>query len=383
MTPTSSQKPYRVYRQPRRVRGDGTIPWDDVASGGTRSPRDAGVPRRMLRFVRRAAFVALALGLVWVVIAFLSFRSAVNERNDAVPEEVRTALAPADGPALASSHVTLLVGADTSDFRRGNGHAKDGGRADTLMLMRVDVPSRTVSMLSIPRDLYVEVPGYGREKINAAYSEGGLPLAIRTVRNVTGVDVNHVVQVDFDGFREVVDSLGGIEIDNPHLVESGAQKFEGRHWRFRKGRQTLNGRFALAYARLRYVDDATMQRNEAEATELGRARRQQRVIDAIVQEVVSVESLRKPREVPRAVVKPLLTDVSAGQMLAFGFGKWWAKPDNNLRCRLGGDAGQDGVGGAVLLPNEENRAAVRMFLGKQAPRPPKGALDAGCVRQSG
>jgi LCP family protein required for cell wall assembly len=382
VTSTSSQKPYRVYRQPRRVRGDGAIPWGDVPGGapGGRGPRNAGAPRRVLRFVRRALFVALALGLVWIVIAFLSFRQAVNARNDALPKDVRAALAPAGGPAIASSHVTMLVGADTSSYRRGLG--EKNGRADTLMLMRVDIPSRTVSLLSIPRDLYVEVPGYGREKINSAYSEGGLPLAIKTVRNATGVDVNHVAQVDFDGFKEVVDELGGIEIDNPFPVESGNTPFDGRHWRFRKGKQTLNGRDALAYARLRYVSDATFAANEQEGTELGRARRQQRVIDAIIGKVISLDSLKHPNGVPKAVVKPLLTDISAGQMIVFGFGKWWSKADNSLRCRLGGDDGYDDLGGRVVIPDETNRAVVRMFLGKQAPVAPENALSAGCVRQA-
>lgn len=338
------------------------------------------MPRRILRFARRAAFVGLALAVVWSAIAFLSFRSAVNERNEALPEDVRATLAPANGPALAASHVTLLVGSDTSDYRRTRGYEKHG-RADTLLLMRVDVPSRTVSMLSIPRDLYVDVPGYGAEKINAAFANGGMPLAIRTVRSVTGIDVNHVAQIDFDGFKETIDALGGIEIDNPHLVESGAQKFDGRHWRFRKGTQTLNGRNALAYARIRYVSDETVALNEQEGSELGRARRQQRVIDAMVHEIVSRDSVLHPRDVPKAVVQPLLTDISATQLLTFAFGKWWAKDENSLRCRLGGDSDyRDGED--VLIPDEENRAVVRMFLGKQAPVPPDSALSAGCVRQS-
>ncbi len=382
MVSTSSEKPYRVYRQPKRVKGDGTIPWGDHPSGdGGRGPRNAGVPRRVFRFLRRATFVAIVLVAVWATVAFLSFRSAVNGRNDAVPADVRAALAPADGPAIAASHVTLLVGSDTSDHRRKLGYEKHG-RADTLLLMRVDVPSRTVSMLSIPRDLYVDIPNYGAEKINAAFANGGLPLAIRTVRNVTGIDVNHVAQIDFDGFKEVIDALGGIEIDNPHVVESGTCddcNFDGRHWRFRAGTQTLNGRDALAYARIRKVSDATIAANELEGSDLGRARRQQRVIDAMVHEIVSKDSMLHPRDVPQAVVQPLLTDISAAQMLVFGFGRWWAKPDNSLRCRLGGDSDyRDGED--VLIPDEENRAVVRMFLGKQAPVAPSSALSAGCVR---
>jgi LCP family protein required for cell wall assembly len=330
--------------------------------------------------VRRAVFIAFVLGVLWLIVAFLSFRQAVHARNEALPKDVRAALAPTNGPAIASSQVTMLVGADTSTHRKRTEGA-NYGLADSLMLMRVDIPSRTVSMLSIPRDLYVEVPRYGHEKINTAYANGGLALSISTVRQATGIDVNHVAQIDFDGFKEVVDDLGGIEIDNPTQIESGAEGFDGHHWRFRKGKQTLNGRNALAYARLRKVDDATLARDPAEGVDTGRARRQQRVVDAIVQKVVSLDSIRHPNGVPKSVVKPLLTDISASQMIAFGFGKWWAKSDNSLRCRLGGDDqivdGQD-----VIVPDESNRAAVRMFMGKQAPVPPENAYGAGCVRLS-
>jgi LCP family protein required for cell wall assembly len=321
------------------------------------------------------------LACTWALLAFFSFRGAVNERNDALPDNVRAALAPANGPALATSQVTMLVGADTSAHRQSKGEKR--GRADTLMLMRVDIPSRTVSMLSIPRDLIVDIPGHGEDKINAAYAEGGLPLAIRTVRNLTNIDVNHVAQIDFDGFKQVVDDLGGIEIDNPYMVRSGTCgaecNFDGKRWIFPKGKLKLDGKHALAYARIRKVDERTLELNEQEGADLGRARRQQRIIDAIVADVISRDSLLHPRDVPKSVVRPLTTDINAGQMLSFGFGKWWSKADNGLRCRLGGD--DDGNGN--LIPDESNRAVVRMFLGKQAPVPPDSALAPGCVRTNG
>ncbi|MCW2923639.1 MAG: trascription regulator domain protein [Thermoleophilia bacterium] len=379
----TTEKPYRVYRQPRRVRGDGTIAWDGADASGPGGPKGAGAPRRVLRFVRRAVFLVIAVGIVWSAIAFLSFRSAVNERNDQLPEDVRAALAPTDGPAISSSQVTLLVGADTSAHRVKTGENGKRGRADTLMLMRTDVPSRTVSFLSIPRDLYVEIPGMsGQHKINEAYGNGGLPLAIRTARRVTGIDINHVVQVDFDGFKDVVDELGGIEIDNPTQIRGPRNTqywFDGGRWFFPKGKQTLDGKHALAYARIRHVDDATIARDPSESTDLGRARRQQRVIDAIISEVASPSSLRHPRGVPRAVVGPLTTDISASEMLSFGFGKVWSKGDNNLRCRLGGDP-EDNGDGSVIVPDERNRAAVRMFLGKQAAAPPEDQYAAGCTK---
>jgi LCP family protein required for cell wall assembly len=240
-------------------------------------------------------------------------------------------------------------------------------------------------MLSIPRDLYVDVPGFGRSKINTAYANGGLPLAIKTVRQFTSIDVNHVMQIDFDGFRSVVDALGGIDIVNPYYVASGPEGFDGRKPVFPKGKLHLNGRDALAYARMRKVSERSRMVNEEEGTELGRGRRQQRIIDAITSQVAGFDSVRKPRGVPRAVVQPLITDANAGQLIAFGFGKWWSKPKNNLRCRLGGDSESrdiDGTNQDVLVPVPENRATIRMWLGKQAPIKPANAEAPGCTRES-
>lgn len=105
------------------------------------------------------------------------------------------------------------------------------------------------------------------------------------------------------------------------------------------------------------------------------------MIDAIVAKVASTNSILHPRDVPRAVVKPLLTDISAGQLLTFGFGTWWSKPENSLRCRLGGDISYNDEGQQVLVPSADNRAVVRMWLGKQSPIKPRNSLSAGCVRE--
>ena len=279
---------------------------------------------------------------------------------------------PRAEPRHLADHVRVGDGAALV-FAAADSDGALGSHRDKPDLAFADRPLRKFDF-----DLAAGFRGFDRHRKQAGALRGPVD---RGVRCGTGIDVNHVAQIDFDGFKETIDALGGIEIDNPYLVESGAQKFDGRHWRFRKGTQTLNGRNALAYARIRYVSDETVALNEQEGSELGRARRQQRVIDAMVQEIVSKDSVLHPRDVPRAVVQPLLTDISASQMLTFGFGKWWAKDENSLRCRLGGDSDyRDGED--VLIPDEENRAVVRMFLGKQAPVAPDSALSAGCVRQS-
>src|SRR5947209_13417163 len=87
--------------------------------------------------------------------------------------------------------------------------------SDSIMLLRTDPGKGRLNYLSLPRDLRVDIPGYGFSRINTAFQVGGAALAIRTVRNFTGLDVNHVVVVDFDSFKEVIDSVGGVTIDVP------------------------------------------------------------------------------------------------------------------------------------------------------------------------
>lgn len=315
--------------------------------------------------------VAATVGVVWGLIAFFAFRGAVQQSNERVPDEVRKVLAATDGPALASGRNILLIGSD-SRKNVGRGDASDVGRADSMILMRFDPPRRRYSVLSIPRDLRVDVPGYGQEKVNAAYQLGGPALTVRTIRQLTGLPVHHYMLIDFAGFKDVVDSLGGITVNNPRAIRS--ERFDGYVWRFRKGENKLDGRHALAYARVRRN---VLNLNESDLT---RAARQQAVLDAISAKVVSFHSVLHPRGTPRAVMSPLTTDATASQLVAFGIGKKWAS--GALRCRLGGSL--DFAGGqSVLVGDEDNRAVVRMFLGQQPPVKPNvqsNAFAPGCTK---
>lgn len=370
--PTSTDKPYRVYRQRKRAKGDGWIPWDSPGGPGAkpRKPRRSRWGWRLFRYARRLAYVALLVAAIWGTIAFLSFRSAVEQRNAKVPRSVHAQLAPTDGPALTSARNILLLGSDTRPGEKR-------GRADSMMLVRVDVKARRYAMLSIPRDLRVPVPGYGQEKVNVAYAEGGPGLAVRTVRDYTGVEVHHYAEIDFDGFEELVNTLGGVCLDNPARIQS--EPFDGRRWFFRKGEICLTGKRALAYARVR------KNRLDFGESDLTRGQRQQAVLNAIADEIISVDSVRSPRDVPEAAVQPLTTDITAGEMLAFGLGRAWAKRDQVLHCRLGGELGMV-QGESVLIGDDQNRATVRMWQGQipaLAPNTDINQFAPGCTRRDG
>lgn len=156
------------------------------------------------------------------------------------------ALAPGEG-------TYLVVGSDSRenlpDDLEGNFGDFGGARADVIMLMQV-VDDR-VQLLSIPRDLKVEIPGEGTDKVNAAYAFGGPELLVDTVAQATGIPINHYLEVDFGGFAGIVDALGGIELDFPapaRDLKSGLEVDEA-------GSQVVDGATALAYARSRSYEE--------------------------------------------------------------------------------------------------------------------------------
>lgn len=309
----------------------------------------------------------VAVAGVWGGIAYSSFHSAVKERNRLVDTRTRDALAPADGPMLTSPQNILLLGTDS----RGG---SERGRSDSLILARIDIPRRRIALLSVPRDLRVPVPELGQEKINSAYYSGGPARAIRTVSRYTGVDIHHVAMIDFAGFRTLIDRIDGIDVNNPRPIIS--ERFDGRVWKFWKGDLHLNGRRALAYARVR------KNRRDPSESDLTRGQRQQAVIDAVARKVASPRTLLNPSEVPTAVVQPLTTDLAASEFVALLIARSWARPENVLHCRLGGEIAYIG-GESVIQGDETNRATVHMWLGDQPPLKPNllaNQFAPGCTR---
>jgi LCP family protein required for cell wall assembly len=327
--------------------------------------RRARPARRRLRPWRLILLVVLgviAVLLLWIGYGYWQFRGSMDDANKRVDARTRAVLTPG-GSLLSDASTTLVLG---SDRRPGGGP----GRSDSILLVRVDPGRNRIAELSIPRDLRVTIPGHGDDRINAAYTLGGPALAIQTVRALTGIPVNHVVLVDFSGFRELVDALGGVTIDNPTKIISNS--FDGHPWRFGRGRLHLDGRHALAYARVR---ENTV--NGAD-NDLTRGLRQQRVLQAIAGGLASPGTLLHLPHVGRAIGKPLTTDLSANDMLKLGWRQ--LRASSTLHCRLGGTI--TSVGGASeLIGGDENRRVILAVLGKSAPlaAAPGDTFAAGCT----
>ena len=162
----------------------------------------------------------------------------------------------------------LVLGSD-----RRKGIVGDKGRSDSIMLIRIDPRTRSISMLSIPRDLRVEIPGWGADRINAAYSDGGAPLSVATFKALTGLPVNHFIDINFIGFIDIVDYLGGVYIDVDRQYSNNTAVTGYSSINLAAGYQKLNGHNALSFVRFRHDqlgDWGRMQRQQLFLRELKR-----------------------------------------------------------------------------------------------------------------
>ncbi|MDX6540442.1 MAG: polyisoprenyl-teichoic acid--peptidoglycan teichoic acid transferase, partial [Gaiellales bacterium] len=322
-------------------------------TGPTRRPprRPPRGPRRRRRWGRVITLTMLGLLLlvaIWIGYGYWQYRGSLAGANKRIDAQTRAALVPG-GSLLSDPSTTLVLG---SDRRSTTGP----GRSDSILLVRVDPARNRIAELSIPRDLRVTIPGHGDDRINVAYALGGPALAIRTVQALTGIPINHVVLVDFSGFRDLVDALGGVTIDNPEKVISNS--FDGHPWRFGRGRLHLDGRHALAYARVR-ENTANPSDND-----LTRGLRQQRVLQSIAHGLASPETLFHLPSVGRSIGRPLATDLSANDILELGWRQM--RVGATLHCHLGGTI--TSVGGASeLIGGDENRRVILAVLGTSAP----------------
>ena len=374
------EKPYRVYRggrtkgkvpaPPRPERAPRKPVGDDVTRYRGPSGGRPARPGRRRRLILLGVLVFFVLVVVWMLASYLAFRGGVSDANKRLDANAKLALNDQSGLLLSHPTTILLLGTD---------HAQIGGRegdrhSDSIMLIRADPEKHRLTYLSIPRDLLVEIPGHGSQKINAAFQIGGPALAMRAIRTYTGLDINHVVLVDFADFKDLIDALGGVRVDVPKPILSNrfdcpyptsaqCQRWQG--WRFRKGEQEMSGSRALIYSRIRE------NRLDPAENDLTRTARQQAVVEAIQSKLTSPFTLLKMPFVGGKLVKPVATDLSTGEFMQLGWMK--VRSARTVHCHLGGTFASSG-GASVIEPAEENRNVIGMFLGLSAPQPsPPGA----------
>lgn len=203
-----------------------------------------------------------------------------------------------------SSLYILLLGLDYSYDSRAQRHTKDA-RTDTIMVMRVEPRAKTLSLLSLPRDLLVELAGTGGayDKINAAYSSGGVQATRMTIENFLNLKIDHHIVVKSDVVADMVELLGGVPVTVEKQMDYD-DNWAGLHIHLSPGEQVLNGQQTVGYLRFR---------NDEEG-DLGRIRRQQQFLTALIRELKNPKHLLKYDDLAHAVSNKMSTDLSIEQM---------------------------------------------------------------------
>lgn len=205
---------------------------------------------------------------------------------------------PTVDPLEQGTHIlnVMLVGQD----RRSG---EDRQRSDTMIMVTFNQSQKTITLTSFMRDQFVEIPGYGKTKLNHSYQIGGMSLLKQTIYNHYGIEIHGMVEVDFSGFEEIIDLLGGVEID---LTKKEARKLnKDGGWDLSAGVHRLTGEQALLYARLRSID-----------TDYRRAERQRNVITSIIEEYKN-QSLTKMLSLLEEILPMVTTNIPKNQLTEY------------------------------------------------------------------
>ncbi|WOQ17072.1 LCP family protein [Raineyella sp. W15-4] len=236
------------------------------AAAATGDPGKRPAKRRHPVLIAVGALLAVILIVVGALGLYLnairtSFDSNVHRTSGVITPQ------PKQGDALNY----IVMGTDTRDV------SSERGRSDALMLVHVPADRKSVTIISFPRDMWVPIPDHGSAKINAAYSWGGQALTVRTMQDLLGVPIDHIVTTDFQGFKDMTTALGGVTVYNPNASHQDMV--------FPQGDVTLQGDNALAYVRERY---------DLPRGDFDRAERQRTVVQAIIRKALSTDVLANP-----------------------------------------------------------------------------------------
>ena len=301
-------KVYRSRKRPLQRLGGGTDLDALKRRLGRARGEEPGPPRERKRITPGRVLKWVALAVVgWILLSLVLFLVSA-QLQDGISEDADRALS-SEGNLLTGSTI-LVLGSDARTGESIDESQSGPSRADTIMLVHAALG--TVRKLSIPRDIQVDIPGHGINKINAAYALGGPALTIETVESFlgNGLQISHLVEVNFDDFPELIDSLGGITVQNKTRICSPPFDNFWKGITFRKGELELNGRRALGYARVWKNSCAPGEDDRA------RAARQQEVLRAIGDAAASPTAFFRLPWVSWKAPKALKSDMRGPALMA-------------------------------------------------------------------
>ncbi|AKR38187.1 MAG TPA: LytR family transcriptional regulator [Bacillus sp. (in: Bacteria)] len=308
--------------------------------------------RRKLFFFLIFAFLFGSIG-VYVLNSYSSlmgiYSGFTREKSDLRNEDVEITKEP---------FTILIMGIED--------YATDGqnGRTDSLMFATVNPKTKKISLMSIPRDSRVPIVGKGKEdKINAAHAYGGEEMAIKTVEGFLKVPVDHYIKIDFQGFKGIVDAVGGVTVDVPFDFWERSDVDYYKKIQFKQGQQNLNGEEALAYVRMRKQDPNG---------DYGRAARQRQLLAAVAHKLNSTSTVFKIKDLTAVVGKYIKTDIPISDGLALYNKLSGFDPSTMQTLKLEGEDKK--IGGIYyFLPDpisvETVRNEIEKELGEKAKNP--------------
>ena len=264
---------------PNRGRYHVSIFFSDDDNAAEDSPPNGSRSTRRPMLVALLAVIALVgvgsliAGVLYVVAIDRAVNQNLQHASDQLPAETPSANGETPRPKRTGEAINyVLLGSDS----RSTDSA--GGRSDVLMVMHLSGDRESAYMISFPRDMYVPIPGHGKDKINAAFAYGGPPLTVRTLEGMLGTRMDHVALIDFEGFINLTQELGGVTVYNKYPSVSAGYKFP-------VGNVTVQGEEALAYVR---------ERKQLPHGDLDRAERQRAVLQAILAKGLAKETISNP-----------------------------------------------------------------------------------------
>jgi LCP family protein required for cell wall assembly len=313
------------------------------------------------RFLVASAVIVLvtAAATSTSILLYVDSIAKALSHNNKLQSKVKRFLAQTEG---GEPENILILGSD----KRAS-EPEDPGRSDTTILLRLDPDQNAIALMSIPRDLKVEIPGYGTEKFNAAYTYGGPRLTLRVVKELTGLPINHVVNVDYLGFVRAVDAIDCVYVDvdrryyHSNLGVPPSEQYAEIN--VQPGYQLLCGKKALQYVRYRHTD-----------TDLVRAARQQDFLSAARARVPIGELVLDRNELLDIFTQYTTSDISDAQTMLEVLKLFVASRNASIKeVHFPAELGPS----FVYASTEAIHEAVKKFLGIEASGGPRGSLDEG------
>ncbi|MDN5557808.1 MAG: LCP family protein [Ruaniaceae bacterium] len=257
-------------------------------------PKNRGARIAVWTLVAIVGIAAVAAGAVLGRLAS-GYEQAERLPQTEVFPEAESRPDPIETPEEASNEPLniLVLGSDTRGEVGDNMESIRGQRSDTIMVVNIPADRESINIMSIMRDNWVEIPGRGMNKINAAMSFGGIPLTVQTIEGIIDVPIDHVAVIDFEGFKGLTDAVGGVTLNNPNSFSAGGTTFA-------QGEITLQGEEALTFVRERYA---------FAGGDYTRVANQQLFMKALISQVLSRDTLTSPTKIIDSVdaISPYLT----------------------------------------------------------------------------